>query len=349
MANHPNSPKQNNKPETALAPIPKERASYLSEAYGYRVEQIEVIRGAICIGATDAELEFFLATCVRVKLDPFARQIWFVKRKQRIEDANGNAEYKLVGKPETSIDGLRTIAERTGEYEGQAPMLWCGADGKWIDVWLKSEPPVAARATVFRKSFREPMVAVALFSELCPKFPNGDIGPMWKKMAANQLAKCAEALALRKAFPRDLSGMHTDTEMEHVQASVSYVAPPAAKPAVAPASEAKQIAAAKPAEPAADADVVDDAETEPAEPPENIGEGEPLDDLDREMKRLIAEVRAAEKRDDLSNVGQMISAAKAKIKAGTTDDAHANSIVKLVAPELEKKWRELKPATGSKR
>lgn len=374
MANppHPNEP-QNNKPQQpptitgALVELPKEKALYLSEQYSITIQQVEVVRRAVCIGATDFELEFFLATCKRVGLDPFARQIWFIKRPQKQLDARGNEVWTDVGRPETSIDGYRTIAERTGQYEGQAPMQWCDAKGKWSDVWLDENPPHAAKATVFRAGFREALTNVALFREFCPVFKNGKSPEMWKKMAANQIAKCAEAGAFRRAFPRDLSGLITDTEIEHVDVANAggFSAPPL------PMNETKQLDEKR-------ASVQVPAHVETREPVHSQGadrakaEGElkPVDvaaaataalgdyegmiaalvksedDLMREMGRLVRKLAESTSREDagFQEVGQAITAAKTKRKQ-TSDDGYSNAVIEIVEPVLQRRWRELPGAT----
>ena len=56
--------------------------------------------------------------------------------------------------------------------------------------------------------------AIALWNEYVGTKFNGDVTQMWATKGALMLAKCAEALALRKAFPQDLSGLYTSDEMQ---------------------------------------------------------------------------------------------------------------------------------------
>ena len=163
-----------------------------------RPEDIETLRATIARGATDSEMGLFVQVCQRLRLDPFAKQIYLVKRP---------------GQPasiQASIDGLRVVAERSGDYEGQQAPQWCGADGVWRDVWLAKEAPAAAKVGVYRRGFREPMVRIAKLSAYQQP------GPFWSRMPEHMLAKVAEALALRAAFPHDLSGVYAPEEMgEH--------------------------------------------------------------------------------------------------------------------------------------
>lgn len=170
----------------------------LAKVDDYSSEQIAIIKRTIAPDLNDNELALFVEVCKRRRLDPFARHIYAIKIQGRITIM-------------TSIDGFRVLAERSGEYEGQQAPQWCGHDGKWVDVWLAKEPPAAARIGVWRKGNREPIVAVA-------RLASYDVqSPLWRKMPDVMLSKCAEALALRKAFPDDLSGLYTKEEMDQAE------------------------------------------------------------------------------------------------------------------------------------
>ena len=185
-------------------------------------EQTQLISTTIAPGCSGDELRLFAYACQRTGLDPFSKQIYAIKRGGKMTIQAG-------------IDGLRSIAERTGQLDG-SETFWCGDDGQWRDVWLSSKPPAAAKTIIHRKGASHPFVGVARFADY-----NAGQG-LWTKMPAAMIAKCSEALALRKAFPADLSGVYSADEMQQAEVETVTVT---AEPAPAPAGDAKMYNAGK--------------------------------------------------------------------------------------------------------
>lgn len=180
------------------------------------ISQIELISRTIAKGASPDELKLFLHQCDRTGLDPFSRQIYCIER-WGYDAAKKQAVKSMV--TQVAIDGLRVVAQRSNEYAGQTTPEWCGKDGKWVQVWLSDEPPAAARVGVYRKDFKEPLYAVARYNayvqrkKAVPPEKIGEPNKFWATMPDLMLSKCAEALALRKAFPQDMSGLYIQEEM----------------------------------------------------------------------------------------------------------------------------------------
>ena len=170
-------------------------------------EQTQLISTTLAPGCSNDELRLFAYACQRTGLDPFSKQIYAIKRGGKMTIQAG-------------IDGLRAIAERTGQLDG-SETYWCGEDGAWADVWLNSKPPAAAKTVLHRKGASHPFVGVARFADY-----NAGQG-LWSKMPAVMIAKCSEALALRKAFPADMSGVYSTDEMDQAVEPVTVSAVPA--------------------------------------------------------------------------------------------------------------------------
>jgi hypothetical protein len=115
-----------------------------------------------------------------------------------------------------------------------AQSYWCGSDGAWVDVWLDSKPPAAAKTIIHRKGCAHPFSATARFADF-----NAGQG-LWSKMPSVMIAKCSEAQALRRAFPADLSGVYSTDEMDQAVEPVTVTTAPAL-----PAGDAKVFTAGK--------------------------------------------------------------------------------------------------------
>jgi len=163
-------------------------------------DQVKLIKSQLAPNATDNELKLFLYQAKRTGLDPLTRQIYCIHRGGKMTI-------------QTSIDGFRVIAERSGDYAGQSEPVFVEENNKLI----------CAKVSVyrFRNDVRyEASVGVAYWSEYVQEY-NGKPSTMWAKMPHTMLAKVAEALALRKAYPQDLSGLYTGDEMEQSDKTIT--------------------------------------------------------------------------------------------------------------------------------
>ena len=188
---------------------------------GFTPQQVATLKQLGVDKASDGDLSVFFHQCVRTGLDPFAKQIYMVGRW----DGRANAMRYTI---QTGIDGYRLIAERTGVY--------AGSDESWVE---NNGRPVSATVTV-RKIVAGAVcefTATARWEEYVQTTKDGNPMGLWAKMPHRMLAKCAEALALRKAFPQDLSGLYTTEEMSQAdnhsqQAEVVQLPPRETNPLV---------------------------------------------------------------------------------------------------------------------
>lgn len=163
---------------------------------------------------TDAHLLYFMYVCKKVGLDPLAKQIYAVFRR----DSRTNTMVMTI---QAGIDGFRLVAQRTKEYAGQDDIRYLPEDENTIY-------PTKATCTVYRMigTTKVAFTASARWSEYCVKNYQGEPQNLWKKMPYLMLGKCAEALALRKAFPNELSGIYTTEEMAQATPEGGATSPP---------------------------------------------------------------------------------------------------------------------------
>lgn len=203
----------------------------LAHAGDYTPDKVALIKRTICQGASDDELALFIGQCKRTGLDPFSRQIHAVKRW------NGKLGREVMA-IQVGIDGFRLIADRTGAYAGNDDPVYDREDGPH---------PGKATVTVWKMvaGQRVPFTRSARWAEFVQTDKSGKPNTFWQRMPYLMLAKCAESLALRAAFPQELSGLYTSEEMggdddppaDPLARSAAVEQPQPAKPA-APAASA---------------------------------------------------------------------------------------------------------------
>lgn len=170
-------------------------------------EKMDLLKNTIARDCTPDEFEVFVYICKHSRLDPFLKQIYPVKRY----DPNAGKSVMIC---QTSIDGYRLIADRTGCYApGPAPTFHYDDKGNFISA-------EAHVKKLTKDGTWHTISAIAFYDEYVQKKKDGTPTSMWNNMKRSQTAKCAEALALRKAFPYEMSSIRTDEEMQQADVEI---------------------------------------------------------------------------------------------------------------------------------
>ena len=172
---------------TAIATIQGDAT--IQQGAGFTREQKDLIKRSLFKDSTDDEFSYFIATAQRLRLDPFARQIFAVKR-------GGTTTIQV------SIDGFRLVADRTGCYAPGRPTEYEMDGGKVVS------------ATAYVKKLVAGAWQEVGESAYLAEYASGSSNPLWKSMPRVMLAKAAESRALRRAFPAELSGVYGSEEMD---------------------------------------------------------------------------------------------------------------------------------------
>jgi phage recombination protein Bet len=168
-------------------------------------EQTRLIKKTIMSGKiepSDNDLALFGLICQRAGLDPFSKQIYAIERA-------GKWTFQI------SIDGLRAIADRSGQYAGSdEPLFDEGLDGFAFEQTGRKAPTLC-KVTVYKivQGVRCPFTAVVRWSDYAK---TAQKNPIWGEMPLHMLSIRAEAHALRKAFP----------QVQQIQSSVAIEGDP---------------------------------------------------------------------------------------------------------------------------
>lgn len=281
---------------------------------GFDAEQFRLITDFIMKGATPNEVGVFAQVCARTNLDPFRKQIHAVQRW------DNNAK-RMVWSYQTGIDGYRAIANRTGQLAGIDDAVFTPIDEA-------TEYPKKASVTVYKiiQGQRVGFTATARWSEYVQLTKEGHTNSMWRKMPYGQLAKCAEALALRKAFPEELGGVHSDVEMEQAENDASSYTQQEEAPTLPKQGTRKLYDAAK-----EEAKSLPAGKQEPKQEPKPTAEGPPAQQTRRQQPP--AQNPPPPKDSEPFQRPNVIMDAEIV-------DSQESDLVKRRTPYLEGKWRE---------
>lgn len=212
----PLTPKETKEVETVVATVLTQQDKPINLSRG----QMALLKRTVAKGSSDDELMLFLNICRGAQLNPFLHQAHFVP----FWDSKAGEERRAII---VGIDGFRSIAESSGNYAGNDDPAFQGEEDMEVEVWQgkdkvkkKISYPKQATVTVYKivGGLRNAFTATARWSEY---YPGEKKGNQWHKMPYLMLGKCAEALALRKAFPKLLGGLYAQEEMDQARQTES--------------------------------------------------------------------------------------------------------------------------------
>lgn len=196
---------------------------------------IATLKATVAQGATDAEFAMFTSFCKTTGLNPFKKEIWFVKSKGYTNKYGKVVEGRV--QMMTGINGFQAIANSHPEYNGMETGL-IGPNGEYLAATYPKDDFIGAWCRVHRKDRQFPTEGIAMLSEYDKSEPDRD--SVWKKMRRMMIMKCAKSVGLREALPQQLNGLYTQEEMpaEYSAAQAPSAPPePKVKPSIKPKKE----------------------------------------------------------------------------------------------------------------
>ena len=304
--------------------------------FNYTDSELKALKNQYASNASQEQFDLWIAECRTRGLVPVKDVVLQMRATKEYNPETRQKEFVKKAVHITTIQALRKLAERTGKYAGQLPSVWIylGADGDRTesDIPLPESNgsktpriPWVAKVSVLRTGFQHPITVPARFEAYAQYYSDGgskSLNSTWANRGPEQLEKCAEALALRKAFPEELGGLYlqeefTDEETVAATAQPESVqktdlspnngqptpekkrkkkesVPDAGKPwggefeaktATTPGSPANAIT---PENPITDADVIFPGDPEPMPVKEALGQGT-IDGYKEEQSRLATD------------------------------------------------------------
>lgn len=195
--------------------------------FNYTDAELKAMKQEYAKNASQQQFDLWLAECRNRGLVPVKDVVLQIRATKEWNPETRTKEFVKKAVHITTIQALRKLAERTGKYAGQLPSVWvylddAGNPAIQSDVPLPdknslSQPrrPWAAKASVVRHGFPNPITVPARFEAYAQYFSDGSsqqLNSTWANRGPEQLEKCAEALALRKAFPEELGGLYLQEE-----------------------------------------------------------------------------------------------------------------------------------------